>query len=106
MSEIARKPEDSYVWPTVNILAPGAVRRWLAAGWADVAAAPWPSLFYGTVLAAMGYLLITFLQGAAGIAFTAGFLLVGPFLAIAGWIMLMFGPEILSFGFMGFLPST
>jgi uncharacterized membrane protein len=71
-----------FVWPRVNTLAPGAVRRWLVAAWRDMAAAPAPSLFYGAVLALMGFLLTGYFGGAIGIAFTTGFLLVGPFLAV------------------------
>lgn len=82
MEEAAKRPEATFVWPRVNTLAPGAVRRWLAASWADLAAAPAPSLFYGAVLALMGLLLTRFFGGAVGIALTTGFLLVGPFLAI------------------------
>jgi uncharacterized membrane protein len=72
----------TFVWPKVNALAPGAVRRWLAAGWGDLVAAPVPSLFYGSLLALMGFLLTRYFGGAVGIALTTGFLLVGPFLAI------------------------
>jgi uncharacterized membrane protein len=74
--------EEAFVWPQARPLAPGALRRWFAAGWADVAAAPAPSLFYGAALALMGFLLTQFFGGAVGIALTTGFLLVGPFLAI------------------------
>ena len=77
-----RSEEDAFVWPRVKPLAPGALGRWLAAGWADVKAAPGPSLFYGVVLALMGFLLTQYFGGAIGIALTTGFLLVGPFLAI------------------------
>lgn len=82
MSREARQPEAEFVWPGVNTLAPGALRRWLAAAWSDVRAAPGPSLFYGVVLALMGFLLTRYFGGAIGIALTTGFLLVGPFLAI------------------------
>lgn len=82
MREEAKRSEEAFVWPGVNTLAPGAVRRWMAAAWADIAAAPLPSLFYGVVLALMGLLLTQFFGGAVGIALTTGFLLVGPFLAI------------------------
>lgn len=74
--------KDAFVWPQVKPLAPGALRRWLAAAWADLAAAPVPSLFYGGALALMGFLLTRYFGGAVGIALTTGFLLVGPFLAI------------------------
>jgi uncharacterized membrane protein len=71
-----------FVWPKARALAAGAPLRWLRAGWRDLRAAPVPSLFYGVVLAAMGFLLVRYSSGAIGIAFTTGFLLVGPFLAI------------------------
>ena len=74
--------KDDFVWPVPRAVAPGALRRWLAAGWRDLAAAPVPSLFYGAVLAGMGFLLTNWFAGAVGIALTTGFLLVGPFLAI------------------------
>jgi uncharacterized membrane protein len=77
-----RREETAFVWPVVNALPPGALRRWFAAGWADLAAAPGPSLFYGAALALMGFLLTRYLGGAVGVALTTGFLLVGPFLAI------------------------
>lgn len=76
------RDEAPFVWPQVRRPAPGALRRWFAAGWADLAAAPGPSLFYGAVLALMGLALTRFFGGAIGIALTTGFLLVGPFLAI------------------------
>jgi uncharacterized membrane protein len=73
---------SEFVWPEVRSVAPGALRRWLAAAWADLAVAPAASLFYGAVLAAMGFLLTRSFGGAVGIALTTGFLLVGPFVAI------------------------
>lgn len=79
---MAQREEEAFVWPQVRPLAPGALGRWLAAAWADVKAAPGPSLFYGAVLALMGFLLTQYFGGAVGIALTTGFLLVGPFLAI------------------------
>ena len=78
----AKEAPGAFAWPAVNTLAPGAVRRWMAAAWKDIAAAPGPSLFYGAVLALMGFLLTSYFGGAVGIALTTGFLLVGPFLAI------------------------
>lgn len=74
--------QAEFVAPVPKAVAPGALRRWLAAGWRDLAAAPGPSLFYGAVLAGMGFLLTNWFAGAVGIALTTGFLLVGPFLAI------------------------
>jgi uncharacterized membrane protein len=81
-TESAKQPPDEFVWPTINRLAPGAVWRWLAAGWADLKASPATGVFYGGVMAAMGQLLLRYVGGAVGVALTTGFLLVGPFLAI------------------------
>ena len=78
----ADQPPDEFVWPGINPVAPDAVWGWLAAGWADLKAAPAIGLFYGGVLALMGQLLLHFVGGAVGVALTTGFLLVGPFLAI------------------------
>lgn len=64
---------------TINISSP---LRWVGAGFRDILAMPLASFFYGATLALMGYLLTTYYGGAVGIAFTTGFLLVGPFLAI------------------------
>lgn len=74
--------EIEFVWPTIRPVARGAVWRWLAAGWADLRAAPAIGLFYGAVLAIMGDLLLRHADGAVGISLMTGFLLVGPFLAI------------------------
>jgi len=56
--------------------------RWLGSGFHDMLAMPAASLSYGAILALMGYLLTHYYGGATGIAFTTGFLIVGPFLAI------------------------
>src|SRR5262245_19691065 len=57
--------------------------RWLARGWDDLRATPVPSLFYGVVLALMGWVIGRFFSHAAyELAFVTGFLLVGPFLAM------------------------
>lgn len=79
---MGQRDEERFAWPRVRRPASGALRRWFAAGWADLAAAPGPSLFYGAALALMGLLLTRSFGGAVGIALTTGFLLVGPFLAI------------------------
>jgi len=63
----------------IDTLAP---LRWIGEGFRDLLAMPFASLFYGTTLTLMGYLLTTYYGGAVGIAFTTGFLIVGPFLAI------------------------
>jgi uncharacterized membrane protein len=65
----------------VGALAP---LRWLSLGAADLRERPLPSLFYGVCFAAMGWLLGVLLRPAPGtmMALTAGFLLVGPFMAM------------------------
>ncbi len=74
--------DQTFVWPQVRTVRYDAPLRWFARGFADLAAAPLVSVFYGVILAAMGYLLTHYYAGAVGLAFTTGFLLVGPFLAI------------------------
>lgn len=56
---------------------------WLRAGWHDFARAPAVSLFYGVVFAMMGWAIHMVFQQHVELVFalTAGFLLVGPFLA-------------------------
>jgi uncharacterized membrane protein len=76
------QPEQVVLLPKVNRVRPGAVARWLRAGWQDLRATPGPSLFYGGVLAGMGLLLTRHFGGAVGLALSTGFLLMGPFLAI------------------------
>ncbi len=71
-----------FVWPVVRTIEARAPWRWLRTGWNDLRAAPAPGLFYGAVLALMGFLLTRYYAGAVGLALTTGFLLVGPFLAI------------------------
>jgi uncharacterized membrane protein len=65
----------------VPLLAP---LRWLALGARDFRARPLPCLFYGACFATMGWLLAMLLRPAPGtmMALTAGFLLVGPFMAM------------------------
>jgi uncharacterized membrane protein len=74
--------ELPFVWPTVRRVDARAPLRWLRLGLSDLRAAPAASLFYGGVLALMGYLLTRYYAGAVGLALTTGFLLIGPFLAI------------------------
>jgi uncharacterized membrane protein len=71
-----------FVWPRVRHIGMDAPVRWLRKALADLRAAPAASLFYGACLALMGLLLTRYYAGAVGLAFTTGFLLVGPFLAI------------------------
>ena len=65
----------------VPLLAP---LRWLALGARDFRARPLPCLFYGVCFATMGWLLGLLLRPSPGtmMALTAGFLLVGPFMAM------------------------
>ncbi len=81
MPETAEK-DAPFVWPSVRTVDGHAPWRWLRRGWGDLRAAPAPGLFYGAVLALMGFLLTRYYAGAVGLALTTGFLLVGPFLAI------------------------
>ncbi len=76
------EPPAPFTLPGIRALDTAAPLRWIGAGFQDFLAMPPASLFYGATLALMGYLLTNFYGGALGIAFTTGFLLVGPFLAI------------------------
>jgi uncharacterized membrane protein len=76
-------PAEEFRFPEVNVVAAGAPWRWLRRGWDDVRGAPAASLFYGLVLAAMGWVLGRYFGDAAyELAFATGFLLFGPFLAM------------------------
>lgn len=69
-------------YPEPRRVALAAPLGWLRRGLADARVAPLSSLFYGAVLAAMGWLLVRFaVDGAVGLALLTGFLLVGPLLA-------------------------
>jgi uncharacterized membrane protein len=78
-ADAARAP-----FPEIRRVGPGAPLRWLAQGARDFRDRPLPSLFYGLCFAAMGWLLGALLRPAPGtmMAMTAGFLLVGPFMAM------------------------
>ena len=69
-------------WPRTRPVPITAPLHWLGRGFADLLAAPIASLFYGVLLALMGFLLTRYYGGAVGLALTTGFLLIGPFLAI------------------------
>jgi uncharacterized membrane protein len=58
--------------------------RWLAAGWRDFTRCPLIGLFYGACFVGMGWALVTVFRHAPAyvLALSAGFLLVGPFLAL------------------------
>jgi uncharacterized membrane protein len=71
--------------PHVRAVAPDRPLHWLRQGWRDVMRSPGPSLGLGLLIAAVGMLLTTAAWKATYIApaLLGGFLLVGPFLAIA-----------------------
>lgn len=68
----------------LNRLGWGDPLRWLAAGWRDFRRCPGIGLFYGGCFVAMGWLLLYVFRNAPAytIALSAGFLLMGPFLAL------------------------
>ncbi|MEZ5649708.1 MAG: DUF2189 domain-containing protein [Burkholderiaceae bacterium] len=70
--------------PDVVPLVPGDIAVWVQKGWADFVAAPVIGLFYGGCFAVMGLLIAwTFVNSPQWtLALCAGFLLIGPFLAI------------------------
>ncbi|MCB1746201.1 MAG: DUF2189 domain-containing protein [Gammaproteobacteria bacterium] len=71
-----------YALPGVRAIDDTAPLRWIGQGFDDILRAPRASLFYGAVLALMGWSLVTWYGGAVGLALTTGFLLMGPFLAV------------------------
>ena len=52
----------------VRQVGAGRPMAWLAAGWRDLVRAPLPSLSFGVVFAAVGYLLIGLAFGAIGLS--------------------------------------
>jgi uncharacterized membrane protein len=80
-----RKP-DRGPSPHARDLPPGAALGWLRDGWRDLVAAPWPSLAYGAFLTLGSYLVLAALAASQllylALPAIAGFLIVGPFLAI------------------------
>ena len=73
--------ERGFHWPRLRELGLSAPLHWLDRGFHDMLAAPVASLFYGAMLATMGYLITHFYGGAVGLALTTGFLPISPFLA-------------------------
>lgn len=71
-------------FPVVRTVPATAAFRWLALGARDFRDRWPPCLFYGLCFASMGWLLGALLRPAPGtmMAMTAGFLLVGPFMAM------------------------
>lgn len=70
--------------PGVRPLSPSDIGRWLRGGWGDFRASPAIGLFFGGCFAVMGMLIAwTFMNSPQWtLALCAGFLLIGPFLAI------------------------
>lgn len=66
-------------FPGLRSLSAGAPLSWIAAGWADLCAAPGASLFYGAAFVAIGYLLNVFFASSPHItlALATGFTLIG-----------------------------
>ncbi len=71
-------------FPAVRDVSATAPLRWISRGFDDFRACPVPSLFYGFCFAAMGLLITIVFERAYEYtsALTAGFLLLGPFLAM------------------------
>jgi len=71
-------------FPPIREIGVRAPLQWLAAGAADLRRAPAASLFYGSLFALMGWLIVFTFRYAYqyASALTAGFLLVGPFLCV------------------------
>ncbi|MFO1219735.1 MAG: DUF2189 domain-containing protein [Burkholderiaceae bacterium] len=68
----------------LNTLRFGDPPRWLALGWHDFTRCPLIGLFYGGCFVGMGWALMVMFRHAPAyvLALSAGFLLVGPFLAL------------------------
>ena len=67
-------------------LPASAALDWLAGGWRDLWAAPWPSLAYGLFLTLISYGVLWLLHASQllylALPAISGFLIIGPFLAI------------------------
>lgn len=70
-------------FPEIRAVTFRAPFAWLALGWQDLRASPLVSMFYGIAFALMGWLIHLVFQHMVELtsALTAGFLLLGPFLA-------------------------
>jgi len=79
----AQRPKNPTPFPGIRRVALRAPLRWIAAGWRDFVRAPAASAFYGATFALMGWLVYLVFSHAYEYtsALTAGFLLVGPFVA-------------------------
>jgi uncharacterized membrane protein len=82
-SESPATSEPASPFPPIRSVGVTAPFGWLALGWADLRHAPAASLTYGAVFALMGWLIALVFRHAYEYtsALTAGFLLLGPFLA-------------------------
>jgi uncharacterized membrane protein len=78
-----RGPPARSPFPPIRAVTLGAPFDWLALGWRDLRGAPAASLFYGGAFALMGLMIHLVFQHMVELtsALTAGFLLLGPFLA-------------------------
>lgn len=80
-------PTDTHAppspFPPIRRIDSAAPLGWLRAGWRDLRRAPGACLFYGLAFALMGWLIYVVFRHAYEYAYglTAGFLLVGPFIA-------------------------
>lgn len=76
--------ESSLVTPKVRIIKSDQLWEWLGAGWKDLWRAPAVSIPYGLLFVIMGYALVYLATARFHfiLALTAGFMLVGPFLAM------------------------
>lgn len=72
-------------WPRARPVPLTAPLHWLGRGFADLLTAPVASLFYGVLLALMGFLLTRYYGGAVGLALTTGFLRI-VVLCVAGFV--------------------
>ncbi|MFZ5538211.1 MAG: DUF2189 domain-containing protein [Pseudomonadota bacterium] len=79
----ARRPGNPSPFPKIRRVSMSAPLRWITAGWRDFRRAPAASAFYGAAFALMGWLIYFVFSHAYEYtsALTAGFLLVGPFVA-------------------------
>jgi uncharacterized membrane protein len=84
MNQTSDRESPASRFPTIRQVQPGAVLRWLRAGWQDCRRAGLASLFYGVCFALAGWLLsVVFAKAYALFAgLTTGFLLLGPFLCL------------------------
>ena len=77
-------PQPPLFSTQLNALSLRDPLRWLGLGWRDFTRCPLIGLFYGACFVGMGWALVTVFQQAPAyvLALSAGFLLVGPFLAL------------------------